>query len=445
VRAASRARYGAPIARAQVVFLCWFLDCAKQRAGGTLTRDAPAAAGQAMPVADAPAAAPEETQVRASAARAGAAATRDLDAAPRAPLRARQAHADAAHTAPATEDDVGAREEDSGDVPEPPGGGDAGGTGADAAMPPYAYDPGAPPAFGLPDAYLPPWLQARGIARAHCGPRARHASQAGLPQALQVPALRSAGGSRARAARARRARRACRCPFRLSRRRITCVVPCDARARTTAAPLVTTRGAHHAPRAAAAQYQGPYMDVAEAYSAASAAANGGLVGAGAFALPPSPLLTPSMLGALSLSPMSMMSPTSPAGGMAMPPLYAMPDGGASFDPAAAAAALAQFQQQHMLMSPQGYMPAGPYAMAPQMYDSYDAGDALPSPRHQPHEVRIAGGPPRAACADASRLTRHPPPAARRWRCARARRGGAHGAQRHGRAAAAASVAAAAAA
>ena len=127
------------------------------------------------------------------------------------------------------------------------------------------------------------------------------------------------------------------------------------------------------------------MDVAEAYDAASAAAQGGFVGAGAFALPPSPLLTPSMLGTLSLSPMSVMSPTSPAGGMVLPPLYAMPDGGASFDAAAAAAALAQFPQQHMLLSPQGYLPAGPYAMAPQMYDAYDAGEVAPSPRQ--HEVR----------------------------------------------------------
>ena len=126
-----------------------------------------------------------------------------------------------------------------------------------------------------------------------------------------------------------------------------------------------------------AQY--PYMDVAEAYDAAAAAAQGGYVGAGAFALPPSPLLTPSMIGTLlPFSPMGSMSPLSPPGAMPLPPLYALPDGGASYDPQEA---LAQFQAQQMMMtSPRAFGPAGPYALAPQMYDAYDTGDALPSPR-----------------------------------------------------------------
>ena len=126
-----------------------------------------------------------------------------------------------------------------------------------------------------------------------------------------------------------------------------------------------------------AQY--PYMDVAKAYDAAAQAAQGGYVGAGAFALPPSPLLTPSMIGTLlPFSPMGSMSPLSPPGAMPLPPMYAMPDGSASYDPQAA---LAQYQAQQMMMtSPRAFGPAGPYALAPQMYDAYDSGDALPSPR-----------------------------------------------------------------
>ena len=127
------------------------------------------------------------------------------------------------------------------------------------------------------------------------------------------------------------------------------------------------------------------MDVAEAYDAAAAAAQGGFVGAGAFALPPSPLLTPTMLGALTFSPMGTLSPVSPAGAVPLPTLYAMPDGSASFDPAAAQAALAQFQAaQMMLASPRGFAAQGPYALAPQMYD---AADAAASPRQQHEPVR----------------------------------------------------------
>jgi hypothetical protein len=277
--------------------------------------------------------------------------------------------------APPADGDVAAPEDASGDAPDAAADGNAGSGGEEEGTMPAGVQ-GAPQAFGLPDAYLPPWLQVR-IARDLRATRATACARGAATRFLRHLACCSP------------LTRALRCvtqgaegmpmpypPFSPSY-----YVRYPSALRRKSASQCAHRSAFTADAAFSvpidAQY--PYMDVAKAYDAAAQAAQGGYVGAGAFALPPSPLLTPSMIGTLlPFSPMGSMSPLSPPGAMPLPPMYAMPDGSASYDPQAA---LAQYQAQQMMMtSPRAFGPAGPYALAPQMYDAYDSGDALPSPR-----------------------------------------------------------------
>jgi hypothetical protein len=134
--------------------------------------------------------------------------------------------------------------------------------------------------------------------------------------------------------------------------------------------------------AAPQPYPAAYMDCAEAYDAAAAAAQGGYVGAGAFTLPAtlSPLASPFGMppgsGGGPMSPAALMSPLSP--GVSVPMLYGMAGEGHPYGEGAALFQMMPHGAMGMPMPMPMPMPPPPHGGHPHAQAMYYP---MPPPPH----------------------------------------------------------------